>query len=122
MKRAIKYLHGAQFAHGDWISSCGVCSTYGTWLALQGLALVGEYYHNSARVRKACHFLLANQKDDGGWGESSKVYIVPLIVILLLLIASPSVLPRGGIRTTPTYKHGSDFVVCDGPDARTVSY
>ena len=40
--------------------------------ALESLASVGETYANSARVKKACEFLLAKQRDDGGWGESYK--------------------------------------------------
>ena len=41
--------------------------------ALESLALVGETYATSERVRKACHFLLSHQKEDGGWGESYEV-------------------------------------------------
>ncbi len=73
VKGAVKYLHKAQFPEGGWIGSWGVCFTYGTWFGCQGLSCVGEYYSNSARIRKACHFLIDNQKADGGWGESSKV-------------------------------------------------
>ncbi|KAL9109069.1 MAG: hypothetical protein Q9187_008212 [Circinaria calcarea] len=40
--------------------------------ALESLASVGEKYENSSRVRKACDFFLAKQKEDGGWGENYK--------------------------------------------------
>jgi lanosterol synthase len=41
--------------------------------ALESLSVVGETYSNSESVRKACHFLLERQKEDGGWGENWKV-------------------------------------------------
>ena len=42
MKHAIKFFHHGYtaFSCGGWISSQGVDFTYGTWFALQGLALV----------------------------------------------------------------------------------
>jgi len=51
----------------------GVCFTYGTMFALESLAIAGENYQNSERVRKACHFLIGKMKDDGGWGETYMV-------------------------------------------------
>lgn len=41
--------------------------------ALESLALNGETFATSERVRRACEFLLRRQMDDGGWGESYKV-------------------------------------------------
>jgi len=41
--------------------------------ALESLSLVGETYDTSDRVRRACDFLVAKQRADGGWGESYKV-------------------------------------------------
>lgn len=41
--------------------------------ALESLALAGETYETSERVRKACSFLLGKQMADGGWGESYEV-------------------------------------------------
>jgi squalene cyclase len=76
---AVKYLHNTQYAEGGWIGSWGVCFVYGTWFGIQGLAAVGETYENSARVQKACHFLLSHQKQDGGWGESYEVHIFFLL-------------------------------------------
>ncbi|KDQ58025.1 hypothetical protein JAAARDRAFT_129210 [Jaapia argillacea MUCL 33604] len=70
--RAIDYLHKAQRPEGGWYGSWGICFTYATMFALESLSLVGETYATSARVRKACEFLIGKQMDDGGWGESYK--------------------------------------------------
>lgn len=68
--KAIGYLEDAQMADGSWYGCWGVCFTYGTWFALGGLAAAGKTYTNSPTVRKAVHFLLNSQTQNGGWGES----------------------------------------------------
>lgn len=73
ISKAIKWLHEVQRPEGGWIGSWGICFTYATQFALESLALGGEDYSNSAAVRRACHFLLSKQREDGGWGESYKV-------------------------------------------------
>lgn len=72
IKGAIKFLHKAQKAEGGWVGSWGICFTYATQFALESLSLVGENYSNSSHARRACMFLLAWQREDGGWGESYK--------------------------------------------------
>lgn len=52
--------------NGSW----GICYTYGTWFAVEGLVACGKNYHNSPTLRKACEFFLSKQLPDGGWGES----------------------------------------------------
>lgn len=37
--------------------------------ALAGLAAAGKTYENSEAVRKAVHFYLSTQNEEGGWGE-----------------------------------------------------
>ena len=54
------------YRFGSW----GICFTYGTWFAIEGLSAVGQSYGNSTRIRKACKFLLSKQLCNGGWGES----------------------------------------------------
>lgn len=52
--------------YGSW----GVCSTYATWFALEGLAAVGKTYENCLAIREGVGFLLKKQNSSGGWGES----------------------------------------------------
>ncbi|CAG8634108.1 7586_t:CDS:10, partial [Cetraspora pellucida] len=70
--KATKYIHRMQRKDGSWLGSWGICFTYGTMSALQGLSSVGENYENSEYVKKACDFLISKQREDGGWGEDYK--------------------------------------------------
>ncbi len=54
------------YRYGCW----GICFTYGTWFAVEGLVTCGKNYNNCPSTRKACQFLLSKQLPDGGWGES----------------------------------------------------
>ncbi|XP_059636759.1 lupeol synthase-like isoform X3 [Cornus florida] len=79
ISRAIQYIEETQNPDGSWYGCWGICYTYGTWFAVEGLAACGKNYHNSPTLRKTCQFLLSKQLPDGGWGESylsssNKVY------------------------------------------------
>nr|QEV81984.1 oxidosqualene cyclase [Prunella vulgaris] len=79
IERAAKFIEETQEADGSWYGCWGICYTYGTWFAVEGLVAFGKTYHNSPILRKACEFLLSKQLADGGWGESylsssNKVY------------------------------------------------
>ncbi|RYP15992.1 hypothetical protein DL765_005389 [Monosporascus sp. GIB2] len=67
--RCVRYLVKSQHPCGGWIASWGICFTYATMFALQGLETVGLKERNSGVCRDACRFLLAYQNPDGGWGE-----------------------------------------------------
>lgn len=67
--RCVRYLMDAQLPCGGWIASWGVCFTYATMFALEGLATAGLRQSNSPVCRDACLFLLRHQNPDGGWGE-----------------------------------------------------
>lgn len=72
ISKAIGYIHASQRKDGSWFGSWGVCFTYATMFALESLALNGETYESSQRVRRACDFIIGKQMADGGWGESWK--------------------------------------------------
>ncbi|OWM86877.1 hypothetical protein CDL15_Pgr015913 [Punica granatum] len=77
--RAVRYIEETQNPDGSWYGCWGICYTYGTWFAVEGLAACGKTYRNSPALRKACEFLLSKQLPCGGWGESylssqNKVY------------------------------------------------
>jgi lanosterol synthase/protostadienol synthase len=68
--RSVDYLLRSQYPNGGWFASWGVCFTYATMFALQGLACMGRDESNCAACQRACSFLLQHQNPDGGWGES----------------------------------------------------
>ncbi|KAK3221201.1 hypothetical protein Dsin_008226 [Dipteronia sinensis] len=70
ISRAIRYIEDTQKPDGSWYGCWGICYTYGTWFAVEGLAAAGRNYNNSPALRKACEFLLSKQLACGGWGES----------------------------------------------------
>ncbi|CAL8076652.1 unnamed protein product [Prunus armeniaca] len=79
ISRGIRYIEDTQNPDGSWYGCWGICYTYGTWFAVEGLAACGKNYQNSLALRKACEFLLSKQLPNGGWGESylssqNKVY------------------------------------------------
>ncbi|CAI0414616.1 unnamed protein product [Linum tenue] len=77
--RGVHYIEQTQNPDGSWYGCWGICYTYGTWFAVEGLVSCGRSYTNSPALRKACQFLLSKQLPCGGWGESylssqNKVY------------------------------------------------
>jgi len=71
--RALAYLRREQEADGSWFGRWGTNYIYGTWSVLAGL--------NAARVdpaapeiRRAVAWLIAHQREDGGWGETGESY------------------------------------------------
>ncbi|KAK8450401.1 hypothetical protein SEVIR_6G021300v4 [Setaria viridis] len=70
IRNATEFIEKLQNDDGSWFGSWGICFTYGTWFAIEGLSAVGQSYGNSTGIRKACKFLLSKQLHNGGWGES----------------------------------------------------
>ncbi|CDP17720.1 unnamed protein product [Coffea canephora] len=68
--KAIAYIEDEQEHDGSWYGRWGICYTYATWFAVEGLVACGKNYKNSTTLQKACGFLLSKQLPDGGWGES----------------------------------------------------
>ncbi|MFE5563984.1 squalene/phytoene synthase family protein [Amycolatopsis japonica] len=67
--RGERYLLGNQRPDGSWYGMWGVCFTYGTWFAIKALAGSSDP-RAAVAIDRACSFLLAHQRSDGGWGEA----------------------------------------------------
>jgi len=76
VKQAIKFIKENQEVDGCWFGRWGVNYIYGTFLAMNGLAAVGEDM-NQPFSRKALKWLEAHQNEDGGWGETCQTYEEP---------------------------------------------
>jgi squalene/oxidosqualene cyclase-like protein len=71
VRRGLAYLHEQQRPDGSFYGGWGVCFTYATWFGIEGLLAAGESAESLAVVR-AVQFLLEQQAEDGGFGESYK--------------------------------------------------
>jgi squalene-hopene/tetraprenyl-beta-curcumene cyclase len=76
VRRAVAFLRARQQPDGTWYGRWGVNYIYGTWLALWGLARVGEAMDDPA-YQRAARWLREHQNPDGGWGESVASYDDP---------------------------------------------
>lgn len=63
------FLTRSQRPNGAWEGAWGVGFVYGTMFGVRGLLAAGVP-REDGRIRKACTWLLAHQRPDGGWGEA----------------------------------------------------
>ena len=73
IERGVAYLRSEQEEDGSWFGRWGTNYIYGTWSVLNALNAVGEDM-KAPYVRKAVDWLIAQQRDDGGWGEDGATY------------------------------------------------
>jgi lanosterol synthase len=71
LRRGAEHLRDRQRPDGSWEGAWAVCFTYGTWFGVSGLLAAGASTRDSALLR-ASRFLLAHQRQDGGWGEDAR--------------------------------------------------
>lgn len=73
----IDYLRRTQQPDGSWWGRWGTNYIYGTWSVMAGLIFAGED-PQQPYIQRAISFLLRQQRDDGGWGESNDSYVPEL--------------------------------------------
>ena len=73
LARGLAYLRREQEADGSWFGRWGTNYIYGTWSVLCALNVAGVPPEDDC-VRRAVAWLLAKQREDGGWGEDEESY------------------------------------------------
>ena len=71
--RGIAYLREVQMQDGSWFGRWGTNYIYGTWSVLCALNVAGVP-PSDPMVRRATAWLIAKQREDGGWGEDCESY------------------------------------------------
>ncbi len=67
--RGALHIRSLQRVDGSWSANWGVHFIYGTMFGIRGLLSSGTAPQDPA-IRKACRWLRARQRPDGGWGEA----------------------------------------------------
>jgi squalene-hopene/tetraprenyl-beta-curcumene cyclase len=73
VKESLGFLRDEQEAEGSWFGRWGTNYIYGTWSVLSALNAAGVD-PAAPEIRRAVDWLLAHQRDDGGWGEDGATY------------------------------------------------
>jgi len=76
VKKVTDFIKARQEVDGSWWGRWGVNYIYGSWLALTGLASIGEDMSQSY-VRRSIKWYEDHQNEDGGWGETCESYKNP---------------------------------------------
>jgi squalene-hopene/tetraprenyl-beta-curcumene cyclase len=71
--RGIAYLRRTQKPDGSWFGRWGTNYIYGTWSVLCALN-AANVPHSDPMIRRAAAWLIAKQRQDGGWGEDCETY------------------------------------------------
>ncbi len=71
--RGLAYLRQTQKPDGSWFGRWGTNYIYGTWSVLCALNAAGVA-HDDPMLVKATSWLMARQREDGGWGEDNESY------------------------------------------------
>jgi len=69
IRRGRDFILAQQMEDGSWYGSWGVCFTYASWFAIEGLRACGVAPSHTA-IQKCVHMILSKQRADGGWYES----------------------------------------------------
>ncbi len=67
-RRGLAFLEREQERDGAWFGRWGTNYIYGTWSVLEALNAAGIPC-SAPGIQRAAHWLLARQREDGGWGE-----------------------------------------------------
>lgn len=114
--KAVRWIRSEQELDGSWFGRWGVNYIYGVGTVLPALRAVGEDM-NASYVRKAVHWLVLHQNEDGGWGELCTSYVDPALrghgpstptqtgwALLGLLAAQPHHSGHSGLELEPINK------------------
>ncbi|NUP11887.1 MAG: terpene cyclase/mutase family protein [Polyangiaceae bacterium] len=68
--RGAEWLRQNQRPDGSFYASWAICFTYATWFGIEGLRAVDGGAADDRLIERAMDFLVAHQREGGGWGES----------------------------------------------------
>jgi squalene/oxidosqualene cyclase-like protein len=69
IERGARFIEARQRDDGGFYGGWGVCFTYGTWFAIEGLLAAGRS-PDSPPIRRAARFLIDRQRSDGSFSEA----------------------------------------------------
>ena len=75
IREGLGFILKQQKPDGSWYGGWAVCFTYATWFGVEAITRVkGKGFYDDRLladcINRACAFLVAKQKSDGGWGET----------------------------------------------------